>query len=72
VGDANGHEAERSGLERSQRERIVAEFNALMPAFDVALSMPTQAALDRLRRDTDRLMRTLAGVRLALERITPL
>lgn len=59
-----------SRIDPTLRERIEAEFALLTAAFDAADGNPTPSHLRRLREAADRTMRAVAGLRLAVERMS--
>ena len=58
-------------LNAALHARLMEAFEDMVSNFNAAVAQPTSPYLDRLRDATDRCMRAIAGVRLAVERVNP-
>jgi hypothetical protein len=57
------------GIDPTIRDRIVAQISILVDALDAAVANPTAENVQRLRDETDKLMRALGRVLIELRRV---
>lgn len=64
-----GKESNPPPVDPALRERIVEQIPIVTDALDAAIAKPTDEALERLREETDKLMRALGRVLIEVERL---